>query len=79
MINGPQTYAKLSSVAKEFLKRKHEIVRPKLLERYEYLGAGANLTGKAVETESQIHKFLSQSAVTETVRSEFGKAIDFLG
>ena len=79
MISGPQTYAKLSSTAKEFLMRKHEIVRPKLLKRYEYLGAGANLSAIPAETESQIHKFLSQSAVTETVRSEFGKAIDLLG
>jgi len=79
MISGPQTYAKLSSAAKEFLKRKNEIVRPKLVERYEYLGTGANLTSSAVESESQIHKFLSQSAVTETVSKEFGKTIDLLG
>jgi len=79
MISGPQTYAKLSSAAKEFLMRKHPVERPKLLKRYEYLGAGANLTVNPAETESQIHKFLSQSAVTETVKSEFGKSIDLLG
>ena len=77
MISGPQTYAKLSSAAKEFLKRKNPIQRPQVIQSYEYLGAGANLS--KVEEESQIHKFLSQTAITENVDKEFGKAIDILG
>lgn len=78
MISGPQTYAKLSSVAKEFLKRKYPITRPKVVE-YEYVSAGSNLSPKPEIAESGIHNFLSQTALTKNVAEEFGKAIDILG
>ncbi len=77
MISGPQTYAKLSSVAIKFLKSKQTIVKPKVVEKYEYLAPGANIA--KIEEESQIHKFLSQTALAESVNKEFGKAIDVLG
>lgn len=79
MISGPQTYAKLSSVAKEFLAREYKVERPKFVPPYEYLGAGANLLEKSIAPESNIHTFLSQTALTKNVAEEFSKAIDILG
>ena len=78
MISGPQTYAKLSSVAKEFLEREIKIERPKFIPPYEYLGAGANLA-PVVEKPSEIHRFLGFAASDKNVSEEFGKAIDILG
>ena len=77
-MNGPQNYAKLSSAARKFLNTKIEIERPKVVQRYDYLGVGAYLPKTAAKEESEIHKFLSQTALSENVHEEFGKALDVL-
>ena len=40
-MNGPKVYAKLSSVAEQFLNREHNIQKPKFIPKYEYLSSGA--------------------------------------
>jgi len=79
MISIPKTYPKLSSVAQEFLAREYKIERPKFVPPYEYLGTGANLLEKSEAPESNIHTFLSQTALAKNVAEEFGKVIDVLG
>ena len=74
---GPKVYAELSSVAKDFLTREYRVERPKVVPTYEYLGAGANLTAKALEEVSDIHKYLSPSALKKDVVEEFGNAESF--
>ncbi len=72
-----QTLPKLSSEAKKFLNTDFAEIRPKLVEQYNYLGAGANLPKlPEVNSEDKIHKFLSQCAGTEEVYKEFGKNLN---
>lgn len=76
-MNGPQAYAKISSLAQKFISEP-TVIKTKVPEKYEYLGVGANLP-QLSEKESEIHKFLSQTALSESVDKEFGKTIDILG
>lgn len=77
-MNGPETYAKLSSVAEKFIKSTKTIERPKVVKAYEYIGEGANIQALPVEGESKVHQFLGMSAGTEEVKREFGQAIDII-
>ncbi len=77
-MNGPKVYARLSSVAKDFLAKEYKVDRPKFILPYEYLGTGANLTAKASEEEiADIHRYLSPSALKKDVVEEFGNADSF--
>jgi hypothetical protein len=77
-MNGPKVYAKLSSVAEQFLNREHNIQKPKFIPKYEYLSSGANLPIQKAEEDS-IHKFLGASAITKNIEEEFGNALDIVG